>query len=96
MSSEHGISPTAETQPQPVDHKSRVWLITAGTSPIAISLARRLIDRGDDVVAGIPNSAFLDPQETEREFNAFYQDIQSRPETKSKLRYFPYHIRSVL
>ncbi|KLJ12877.1 hypothetical protein EMPG_09470 [Blastomyces silverae] len=40
----------------PAHDGPRVWVISAGTSPIGISLARQLLAHGDIVVAGVPES----------------------------------------
>ncbi|KAL2377874.1 hypothetical protein RJZ90_006417 [Blastomyces dermatitidis] len=38
----------------PTHDGPRVWVISAGTSPIGISLARQLLAHGEIVVAGVP------------------------------------------
>ncbi|KAK2773573.1 hypothetical protein FQN53_004111 [Emmonsiellopsis sp. PD_33] len=40
----------------PAHDGPRVWVLSAGSSPIGISLARQLIAHGDIVVAGVPKS----------------------------------------
>lgn len=41
----------------PPHHQPRVWLLTNGTSPLAVALTEKLLAHGDLVAAGIPPDA---------------------------------------
>jgi NAD(P)-dependent dehydrogenase (short-subunit alcohol dehydrogenase family) len=43
---------------------SKVWLLTDGLSPLAVSLTRRLLENGDCVIAGIAPEDFSSPRAT--------------------------------
>lgn len=58
--SQDTASPPANAPPSlskgpefPPSNSPRVWLLTDGLSPVAVDLARRLIEHGDYVIAGI-------------------------------------------
>ncbi|KAI9697979.1 MAG: hypothetical protein M1836_004332 [Candelina mexicana] len=50
-------SPTSTPTPHIPSHSGpRIWFLTSGTAPIAIALADQLLEHGDHVVAGLPQS----------------------------------------
>ncbi|CAL5868593.1 uncharacterized protein PFLUO_LOCUS2820 [Penicillium psychrofluorescens] len=54
----------------------RVWLITAGDSPIGISVARQVLAHGDSVLLGLAHS-ILDRDERRRDgFEAFLAEVE--------------------
>jgi NAD(P)-dependent dehydrogenase (short-subunit alcohol dehydrogenase family) len=66
MSSEQPPSPSNADQsfdPETSPSTSpKVWLLTDGLSPLAVGLARRLLENGDCVVAGIQPGEFYTPR----------------------------------
>jgi hypothetical protein len=46
----------------PASNSPRVWLLTDGLSPTAVSLSRRLLEHGDCVVAGVVPEEFEGPR----------------------------------
>ncbi|KAE8148479.1 short chain dehydrogenase/reductase family protein [Aspergillus avenaceus] len=61
----------------PTHHEPRVWVITAGDSPIGISVTRQILMHGDCALVGLAYSR-LDRDECRRaEFEAFLAEIES-------------------
>ncbi|KAL2844674.1 hypothetical protein BJX68DRAFT_242810 [Aspergillus pseudodeflectus] len=75
--SENNPSPDY-SRPQFPSHKDpRVWVITAGDSPIGISVARQILIHGDCALVGLAYST-LDRDEVRRDmFEAFLAEIES-------------------
>lgn len=60
----------------PSHNEPRVWLITAGDSPIGLSVARQVLAHGDYAFLGLAHSA-LEPDERRRdEFEAFLAEVE--------------------
>jgi NAD(P)-dependent dehydrogenase (short-subunit alcohol dehydrogenase family) len=66
------------SRPQfPAHNEPRVWVITAGDSPIGISVTRQILNHGDYALVGLAHSR-LDRDECRREgFEAFLAEIES-------------------
>ncbi|KAL4939565.1 hypothetical protein BDV06DRAFT_214176 [Aspergillus oleicola] len=75
--SENNPSPDY-TRPQfPSHNDSRVWVITAGDSPIGISAARHILAHGDSALVGLAYSN-LDRDECRRQmFEAFAAEVEA-------------------
>ncbi|KAL4927474.1 short chain dehydrogenase/reductase family protein [Aspergillus undulatus] len=75
--SENNPSPD-HTRPQfPPHNDSRVWVITAGDSPVGISVARQVLAHGDSALVGLAYSN-LDRDECRREmFEAFAAQVEA-------------------
>ena len=70
-------SPDTSRPQFPVHKEPRVWVITAGDSPIGISVARQLLTHGDYALLGLAHSD-LDRDETRRDgFEAFMAEVES-------------------
>lgn len=69
--------PTPPTPPPrfPTHNAPRVWFLTSGDSPIAITLARQVLAHGDLVVAGIPPGESERNEERAAEFGELLQDV---------------------
>lgn len=60
----------------PAHNEPRVWVITAGDSPIGISVARQILAHGDYALLGLVHSS-LDRDECRREgFDAFLAEVE--------------------
>lgn len=60
----------------PSNLQPRVWLITAGDSPLGISVARKVLAHGDYAFLGLAHTA-LDRDERRRgEFDAFLAEVK--------------------
>ncbi|KAA8643290.1 short chain dehydrogenase/reductase family protein [Aspergillus tanneri] len=76
MSASHA-SPDYSHPQFPAHNEPRVWVITAGDSPIGISVARQILAHGDCALVGL---SYTDPEQDEdrREgFDAFLAEIES-------------------
>lgn len=85
--------PPDSSRPQfPSHNESRVWVITAGDSPIGISVTRQILAHGDYASIGLvhPN---LDRDECRRdEFEAFMTEVENEG-WGQRLKSFPLDIR---
>ncbi|PGH09948.1 hypothetical protein AJ79_05564 [Helicocarpus griseus UAMH5409] len=74
---DNSASPGSVPSHFPAHDGPRVWVISAGSSPIGISLARQLIAHGDIVVAGVPE--FNPEREDPRclQFKEFLNELSS-------------------
>ncbi|EER43951.1 short chain dehydrogenase/reductase [Histoplasma capsulatum var. duboisii H88] len=62
----------------PAHDGPRVWVISAGSSPIGIALARQLLAHGDIVVAGVPESNLEREDPRGADFEAFLDELASK------------------
>lgn len=62
----------------PAHDGPRVWVISAGSSPIGIALARQLLAHGDIVVAGVPESNLEREDPHGADFEAFLDELASK------------------
>ncbi|OCK77382.1 short chain dehydrogenase/reductase family protein-like protein [Lepidopterella palustris CBS 459.81] len=70
----------------PPHNAPRVWFITTGTSPVAIALARQVLEHGDYVVAGVLPIEFEKHEERSEEFRAFLDEVKTTQRWKERLR----------
>jgi len=81
----------------PSHSEPRVWLITAGDSPIGISVARQVLAHGDYALLGLAHSV-LERDERRRDgFDAFLAEIEKHPDEgwKERMKAVPLDIRCV-
>lgn len=69
-------SPDFRGQQFPSHHEPRVWLITAGDSPIGISVARQVLAHGDYVLLGLAHSVLERDQRRQDGFEAFLAEVE--------------------
>ncbi|OAX82847.1 hypothetical protein ACJ72_02808 [Emergomyces africanus] len=62
----------------PAHDGPRVWVISAGSSPIGISLARQLLAHGDIVVAGVPESNPEREDPRSADFEVFLNELSTQ------------------
>lgn len=70
----------------PPHNAPRVWFITRGPSPIAIALARQVLEHGDYVVAGVVPSEFEKREGQSDDFRAFLEDVKKTERWRERLR----------
>lgn len=70
----------------PPHNAPRVWFITIGTSPIAITLAKQVLDHGDYVVAGVVPLEFEKREGQSEDFRAFLEDVKKAERWRERLR----------
>lgn len=70
----------------PPHNAPRVWFITRGVSPIAIALARQVLEHGDYVVAGVIPSEFERREGQSEDFQAFLEDVKRTERWRERLR----------
>lgn len=70
----------------PAHNAPRVWFLTSGDAPIAISLSRHLLDHGDYVVAGIRPVEFEKDDERAREFKHFLEESKEQESWRGRLK----------
>jgi NAD(P)-dependent dehydrogenase (short-subunit alcohol dehydrogenase family) len=63
-----------------------VWFITIGTSPIAIALAKQVLDHGDYVVAGVVPLEFEKREGQSEEFRGFLDEVKKAERWRERLR----------
>ncbi|KAJ5166423.1 uncharacterized protein N7482_005204 [Penicillium canariense] len=88
--------PSLDSRSQfPSHSEPRVWLITAGDSPIGISVARQILAHGDYVLLGLAHS-ILDRDERRRDgFDAFLTEVEEHHDEgwKQRMKAVPLDIR---
>ncbi|GAQ40986.1 short chain dehydrogenase/reductase family protein [Aspergillus tubingensis] len=84
------------SRPQfPAHNEPRVWVITAGDSPIGISVTRQILMHGDYALVGLAHSN-LDRDECRRDmFDAFLAEIESNEGWGKRFKALPLDIRMV-
>lgn len=70
----------------PPHNAPRVWFITRGVSPIAIALARQVLEHGDYVVAGVMPTEFERREGQSDDFRAFLDDVKKTERWRERLR----------
>ena len=82
----------------PTHNAPRVWLITAGDSPIGIALARSVLSHGDYVVTGIIPSDFEKEGARSEAFKSFLSEVGAHAGEgwKDRLRIVGLDVRYVL
>ncbi|KAJ9662715.1 hypothetical protein H2201_005999 [Coniosporium apollinis] len=80
-------TPKPPRSPQfPPANAPRVWFLTNGASPIAISLARKVLEHGDCVVAGVSPLEFEKNEDRSLEFREFLEEVKRLERWREKLR----------
>lgn len=86
MTDHHHPYPDASLTHFPSHNEPRVWVITAGDSPIGISVARQILAHGDYVLLGLAYSV-LDRDQCRREgFDAFLAEVEEHRDEGWNLR----------
>ncbi|KAJ5936080.1 hypothetical protein N7454_005378 [Penicillium verhagenii] len=85
-------SPDFRGQQFPSHHEPRVWLITAGDSPIGISVARQVLAHGDYVLLGLAHTVLERDQRRRDGFEAFQAEIEEEGWT-DRMKAVPLDIR---
>jgi hypothetical protein len=70
----------------PPHNAPRVWFMTCGTSPIAITLAKQVLDHGDYVVSGVLPSEFEKREGQSEDFRTFLEDVKRTERWRERLR----------
>lgn len=70
----------------PPHNAPRVWFITRGVSPIAIALARQVLEHGDYVVAGVVPIEFEKREGQSEDFRNFLEDVKRTERWRERLR----------
>jgi hypothetical protein len=70
----------------PPHNAPRVWFLTRGSSPIAIALARQVLDHGDYVVAGVVPIEFEKREGQSEDFRNFLEDVKKTERWRERLR----------
>jgi NAD(P)-dependent dehydrogenase (short-subunit alcohol dehydrogenase family) len=79
--------PTRPRSPHfPPHNAPRVWFITRGVSPIAIALAKQVLEHGDYVVAGVIPAEFEKSEGQIEDFKAFLEEVKSTERWRERLR----------
>ncbi|KAF2640819.1 short chain dehydrogenase/reductase family protein-like protein [Massarina eburnea CBS 473.64] len=79
--------PTRPRSPHfPPHNAPRVWFLTIGSSPIAIALARQVLDHGDYVVAGVVPLEFEKREGQTEDFRSFLEDVKKNERWRERLR----------
>ncbi|KAF2267602.1 short chain dehydrogenase/reductase family protein-like protein [Lojkania enalia] len=86
------ITPSSARPPRPRSphfpphNAPRVWFVTNGASPIAIALARQVLDHGDYFVAGVLPGEFEKREGQTEDFRAFLEDVKKTERWRERLR----------
>ena len=70
----------------PPHNAPRVWFITRGVSPIAIALAKQVLEHGDYVVAGVVPIEFEKSGGQSDDFKAFLEEVKTTERWRERLR----------
>ncbi|KAF2728348.1 short chain dehydrogenase/reductase family protein-like protein [Polyplosphaeria fusca] len=70
----------------PPHNAPRVWFVTPGSSPIAITLSKQVLDHGDYVVAGVLPSEFEKREGQTDDFRGFLEDVKKTERWRERLR----------
>lgn len=70
----------------PPHNAPRVWFITRGVSPIAIALARQVLEHGDYVVAGVMPTEFEKREGQSEDFRNFLEEAKRTERWRERLR----------
>jgi NAD(P)-dependent dehydrogenase (short-subunit alcohol dehydrogenase family) len=81
----------------PSNLQPRVWLITAGDSPLGISVARKVLAHGDYAFLGLAHTALERDERRRGEFDAFLAEVKEhRAEGwEERMKTVPLDIRCV-
>ncbi|KAF1353155.1 hypothetical protein BDV97DRAFT_375289 [Delphinella strobiligena] len=79
----------------PAHNAPRVWFLTSGNSPIAISLSRYLLAHGDYIVAGIQPVEFEKDEERSRDFKDLLEEVKAQEKWRGRLRVVGLDVRNM-
>ncbi|KAJ5475828.1 hypothetical protein N7475_001557 [Penicillium sp. IBT 31633x] len=78
----------------PSHNEPRVWLITAGDSPIGLSVARQVLAHGDYAFLGLAHTALERDERRRDEFDAFLAEVEQQGDGwKQRMKTVPLDIR---
>lgn len=90
--------PSPESRMQFPSHtEPRVWLITAGDSPIGISVARQVLAHGDYVLLGLAYSVLERDERRRQGYDAFVAEVEEHCDEgwAQRMKSMPLDIRCV-
>jgi len=79
----------------PAHNAPRVWFLTSGNSPVAISLSRYLLDHGDYIVAGVRPIEFESDDQRSVDFKGFLEEVRGQETWQGRLRVVGVDIRNM-
>ncbi|KAB8237728.1 short chain dehydrogenase/reductase family protein [Aspergillus alliaceus] len=79
----------------PTHNEPRVWVITAGDSPVGISVTRQILSHGDYVLAGLAHSRLERDECRQDEFETFLTEIDSQEGWRQRFKSAPFDIRMI-
>ena len=79
----------------PSHNGPRVWLLTAGDSPIGISVARQILAHGDYALLGLAHSILERDERRRNGFDAFLAEVEEQG-WKQRMKTVPLDIRCAL
>lgn len=93
--SENHPSPDYSRPQFPAHNEPRVWMITAGDSPIGISVIRQILTHGDCALVGLAHTNPARDECRRDEFDAFLAEVESHREEgwPQRLKSVPLDIR---
>lgn len=99
MSDDNTTPPAEQFQDNAGSHwpphdRPRVWLLTDGQSPIAVALARKLLEHGDSVVAGLTRSSVEEEWDSEDDLAALRAELKEHGIAQGRLKTVTFDIRS--
>ncbi|KAJ5822733.1 hypothetical protein N7447_005073 [Penicillium robsamsonii] len=77
----------------PSHNEPRVWLITAGDSPIGLSVARQVLAHGDCAFLGLAHSALERDERRRDEFETFLGEVEQHDGWAQRIKTVPLDIR---
>ncbi|KAB8263983.1 hypothetical protein BDV32DRAFT_91425 [Aspergillus pseudonomiae] len=89
---------TESPRPQfPAHNEPRVWVITAGDSPIGISVIRQILTHGDYALVGLAHSSLERDDCRRDEFESFLAEIDSHSHEgwRQRFKSVPFDIRMI-
>lgn len=94
------ISPVSDPKPPrlpkfPAHNAPRVWFLTSGNSPVAISLSRYLLDHGDYIVVGVSPSEFEKDDEQSQDFKDFLAEVRGQDTWQGHFRVVGLDVRNM-
>lgn len=88
--------PSSDSRSQfPPHTEPRVWLITAGDSPIGISVARQVLAHGDYALLGLAHSVLERDERRRNGFDSFLAEVEEHRDEgwKQRMKAVPLDIR---
>lgn len=80
-------------QKQSGPKKQLTWFISAAHSPIAVLLTRQLLERGDNVVAGDPYSAYEDQNTCLADLKDMISELRHQADINANFKILSYDPR---